>query len=175
MTTVLQDLEVKIAQCLHGLSPAQVQAGPPGRWSVQQIVEHLILTYEATTEVLTARIAKGRPTQARPTLWQHCTRLWVVRLGYFPSGVRAPDAVTPPATTIPQPGDDLAARAAAQLRRLEATLEHASELFGAETRSVSHVVLGPLSPAEWRRFHTIHGRHHLSQIETIKRTRLQIA
>ena len=43
------------------------------------------------------------------------------------------------------------------------------ELFGDQS-AVSHSVLGPLSMQEWRRFHLIHGRHHVKQIQAIRRS-----
>jgi hypothetical protein len=29
---------------------------------------------------------------------------------------------------------------------------------------LDHLILGPLTAAQWRKFHWIHGRHHVKQI-----------
>jgi hypothetical protein len=34
---------------------------------------------------------------------------------------------------------------------------------------MDHPVLGPMSPAQWARFHYIHAKHHMKQIAAIKR------
>jgi len=165
MNAALVNLERRLTECLKDLTAADTQQHPPERWSVQQIVEHLILTYSATQAVVAGRIAKGRPTQATPSLLQHWSQFHVIRLGRFPHGVSAPDAVTPPTCTVAQSGNQLAHRAAGHLLAMDTSLHEASLLFGPHKRSVSHMLLGPLSPAHWRRFHLVHGLHHIGQIK----------
>jgi hypothetical protein len=47
---------------------------------------------------------------------------------------------------------------------MDATLADAEKRFGAKARLLRHPVLGPLTAQQWRRFHEVHGRHHLKQI-----------
>ena len=47
---------------------------------------------------------------------------------------------------------------------MDATLADAEKRFGANTRLLNHPVLGPLTAQAWRRFHRIHGSHHLKQV-----------
>ena len=57
----------------------------------------------------------------------------------------------------------------AELRDLaEKTIDQAEKAFGS-TRCLSHFILGPLSAAQWRRFHLTHGAHHARQITAIRR------
>ena len=172
MSDDLASFEDRLTDCLRDLSASETQAHLQGKWSVQQIVEHLMLTYSATVDVVESRIAKGRPTQAKPSLMQRCGQVYVMHLGYFPRGVRAPEAVVPPTGLVAETGDELAARAVERLWQMDAVLAEASLLFGDRKRSVSHIILGPLSLAQWRRFHVVHGLHHISQIQATRGAKL---
>ncbi|MGZ7099671.1 MAG: DUF1569 domain-containing protein [Candidatus Angelobacter sp.] len=33
---------------------------------------------------------------------------------------------------------------------------------------MDHPVLGPLTAAEWRKFHLVHGLHHVKQIRSLR-------
>ena len=168
----LGQLNHAIAYSLRGLDAEQTQLRPrkrQNRWSIQQIVEHLLLTYSSTEETLRARLAKGRPTRSKPGPMQRISQYTVIQLGYFPHGRKAPALVTPPAeTAVPLSGEELANRVREQLLRLHELSNDAEKVFG-EHRCASHHVLGPLSIAQWRRFHLIHGEHHARQILAIRK------
>jgi hypothetical protein len=38
------------------------------------------------------------------------------------------------------------------------------EKFGAHRKLLDHPILGPLTAAQWRKFHLVHGLHHVKQI-----------
>ena len=168
----LGQLNHALAYSLHGLDSAQTQSRPrkrKNRWSIQQIVEHLLLTYSSTEETIAARLAKGRPTRTKPGLMQRVSQYTVIRLGYFPRGRKAPALVMPPAeTATPLSGEELAHRVREQLLRLHELCNDAEKVFG-EKQCASHHVMGPLSVAQWRRFHLIHGEHHARQILAIRK------
>lgn len=168
----LGELNHAIAFSLRGLDASQTQLRPlkrKNRWSIQQIVEHLLLTYSSTEETVAARLAKGRPTRSKPGLMQQISQYTVIRLGYFPRGRKAPQLVTPPAETgTPLSGEELAHRVREQLLHLHELCNDAEKAFG-EKQCASHHVLGPLSAAQWRRFHLIHGEHHARQILAIRK------
>jgi len=170
--TDLGELQHAIAYSLHGLDAAQTQLRPvkrKGRWSIQQIVEHLLLTYSSTEATIAARLEKHRPTKSKPRMLQRFSQYTVIRLGYFPRGRKAPAMVTPPAEiAAPRSGDELAHAVREQLLRLHELCNEAEKEFGA-VRCASHHVLGPLSIAGWRRFHLIHGEHHARQILAIRK------
>ena len=171
MNNDLRQLERGIAYSLEGLDSGQTQLRPSARrnrWSIQQIVEHLLLTYSATETAINARLEKGRPTQAKPKALQHFAQYTLIRLGYFPRGRKAPPAVAPTATEHPLSGRELTEAVSEHLRLLDELFNQGEELFGS-ARCASHMVLGPMSIPQWRRFQLIHGDHHVKQILAIRK------
>jgi hypothetical protein len=171
MNTDLQRLQGEIAHSLRGLDAAQTQLRPPSRpnkWSIQQIIEHLLLSYSGSETAINARLAKRTPTRAKPNLLQHFSQYTLIRLGYFPTGRKAPPLVTPPPTTLPLSGEALIRAVAEHLACLTLLFNDAEDLFGATSRCASHMVLGPLSVDQWCRFQLIHGMHHVKQVLAIR-------
>lgn len=171
MNNDLQLLQREIAHSLRGLDSAQTQLRPrarPERWSIQQIVEHLLLTYSATETAIGVRLEKRTPTRARPSVLQHLAQYTLIRLGYFPHGRKAPATVAPSATEHPLSGEELTQSVRDYLRELDAVFYEGEELFGSG-RCASHMILGPLSIPQWRRFQLIHGEHHVKQILAIRK------
>src|ERR1700722_15998433 len=167
----LQRLHRALTRSLRGLDDTQTQLHPPlhiDKWSIQQIVEHLLLSYSGTETAINARLAKRTPTRAKPSLMQHFGQYTLIHLGYFPTGRKAPPLVTPPPTTHPLSGEALILAVADHLTRLNLPLAEAEDLFGATSRCASHMVLGPLSVNQWCRFQLIHGMHHVKQILAIR-------
>ncbi|MDE3104900.1 MAG: DinB family protein [Acidobacteriota bacterium] len=155
---------------LQGLDAAQTQLrlpGAEGKWSIQQIVEHLLLTYGSSVQAMEARLDKGRPTQARVAWRQRLPRFFVLRLGVLPAGRQAPEAVRPGVPVEPQSGAMLLERVDTALAQLDGMTQAVVASFG-PCRSVRHMVLGPMSPQEWLRFHEVHGRLHAGQIRAIR-------
>jgi hypothetical protein len=170
MDPILTQLHNEIANSLDDLDSAQTQLTPStstDKWSIQQIVQHLCLTYAFTETAFDARLAKGAPTHARPTLQQRIGQYFLTTLGIFPSGREAPERVAPPQIASPVCGNDLVHYTGEHLARLDKLFNQAEALFGSG-RCISHMILGPLSIHQWRRFHLIHGRHHLKQIRAIR-------
>jgi hypothetical protein len=170
MNPVLEQLQIEISDAVYGLDSVQTQATPtahPDKWTIQQIVEHLCLTYGSTAEMIGKRLAKGSPTKRKPTVQQRIAQLACIQFGYFPGGRRAPEDVTPSNSQPPRTGDELTCSAADHLTRVDQVLNEAEAIFGAE-RCVTHQVLGPLSVNQWRRFHLVHGDHHVRQILAIR-------
>ena len=168
----LHQLQRELAASLHNLDATQTQLQPPSRpnkWSIQQIVEHLFLTYSGTETAINARLTKRTPTRARPTLTHRVFQIAVTRCGYFPTGRKAPEMVTPQPTTHPLSGDDLTQATAEHLSHLDLLFTEAETLFGPGSQCASHAVLGPLNINQWRKFQLIHGEHHLKQIAAIRK------
>jgi hypothetical protein len=167
----LHRLETEVTKALAGLDPSQAQAAPlevPGKWSIQQIVEHLLSTYRASIVALEARIEKRSGTRAKPSLRQRVGQFLIISLGQFPYGRAAPAEVTPSTPSTIRGGDDLAQRVSVELAKIDQLTARGEHLFS-DRRAVSHLILGPLSMRQWRRFHLIHGLHHLKQIRAIRR------
>ena len=172
MNPTLHQLQCEIAGSLRSLDATQTQLQPPSRpnkWSIQQIIEHLLLTYSSTETAINARLTKRTPTRAKPTVAHRVFRFAVTRCGYFPTGRKAPEIVTPQPTTHPLSGEDLTLAAAEHLARLDLLFTEAETLFGPTSQCASHTVLGPLNIDQWRKFQLVHGEHHLKQIAAIRK------
>jgi hypothetical protein len=171
MHPTFDQLEHVLSTPLQGLSVRQTQLRPtthPEKWTIQQIVEHLLLTYTSTQHVMETRIAKGNPTKSKPSVPQRLIQLGVIRLGYFPKGRIAPSIVDPPSSTQALSGEQLIQTIHQQLSTTDQLFQQAEAAFGHQ-RAVTHHVLGPLNIHQWRGFHLIHGRHHARQIAAIRR------
>jgi hypothetical protein len=114
-----------------------------------------------------ARLEKRTPTKARPSGVQRMSQFVVIRVGYFPRGRKAPEMVTPQAKAA-VPGGVLIAEVDDAIASLDKKVADGEKLFGPEYRAISHMILGPLSIRQWRRFHLVHGRHHIRQISAIR-------
>jgi hypothetical protein len=170
------ELVSELSREINHLSAAAVEAHPRGdssRWNTRQIVEHLALTYRVSGENLQNRLVKGRSTQYRPTFSQISSKFVLLKLGYFPPGRPAPAAVTPSTETAEAAdGAGLLTLFGRELEAVDGILD-ACEAHFVGSALATHQVLGPLSVAEWRRFHVIHARHHLRQIRGINRQNQQ--
>jgi DinB superfamily len=170
----LKLLQSELDRALAGLDDHQTQLRPcsnsqpdPQRWNIQQIIGHLLLTYGATVTAMDARIAKHAPTRARPSLTQRIGQFAVLRLGWLPRGRKAPAPTTPDPNAAPVSAAALQSMVDSNIASMDARIAAAEQLFG-RRRAITHMILGPLSVAQWRRFHLVHGRHHLRQIAAIR-------
>jgi hypothetical protein len=143
-----------------GISPDSWLRGPDGKWNSLQILEHLVLSYTATTKGLLRTMEAGQPQRGTPDLGQRLRSYYVLGIGRFPSGIESPKHTTPRDGL----GDEPLRRFNDALVAMDATLTDAEKRFGTRTRVLEHPVLGPLTTQQWRRFHQVHGRHHLKQV-----------
>lgn len=170
MNSALASIQKSYAEMLGNLDATRMQlhpAGDPEQWSAQQLVEHLVLSYRSTDEVLEERLRKGRPTQA-PITREHEVR-WnrYIGAGKFPPGGRAPERVTPGQLGLSAlSGAELAALLQKELERMDGLLDRCCEKFGTQPMA-SHFAFGPLGADRWREFHLVHARHHLAQLARI--------
>lgn len=165
-----QKLSDAFAAKLAGSSCERCQTHPRGEagvWSIQDVVEHLILTYRGTVIQTEKYRQRGRPSEKKPTLKQAVKRTVVVSLGYFPAGNPAPVFVRPGLAGLgSMSGEELALLFQEELSRMDEQLDRCAQVFGKQ-RFATHFLLGPMSVRQWRRFHLVHGRHHLAQLDRI--------
>jgi hypothetical protein len=168
----LDVLREELELALGGLDGQQTQLRPLGRqekWSVQQIVGHLLRTYAATEKAIDARLGKGLPTKARVNLLQRAGQFILLRVGYFPRGRRAPESVCAPLGEEAAPAGILLSQIGVSLSAMTTKLAACEALFGERCRAVNHMALGPLNVDQWSKFHLAHGRHHIKQITAIRK------
>ncbi len=164
MSRTLDRLEAALTGALAGLDEsATARRREPGKWSVHEIAEHLLLSYAATESNVRARLAKGTAASARPSFGQGVGRFMITVVGYFPAGRKSPEMVVPRVGERVG-GETLCAAVRERLGGVERVLCEAEEVFGSRVRSVTHPILGPMTPKEWRQFHLRHGLHHVRQI-----------
>jgi hypothetical protein len=130
-----------------------------GRWNATQILEHLLLTYKGTNRGLEKCVQQGSPLGTSVTFKHRAATLLVVGFGYLPGGRTAPERATPQG----MPLEEVRQAIGPELQRLASNLEDCERRFGARTKILDHPFLGPLTAREWRKFHLVHGRHHLRQ------------
>lgn len=160
MSPELEFVRSETDRATQGISPNAWVRGPNRKWSSLQILEHLVLSYTATTKGLLRATETGLPQLETPDLRQRLRRLYVLGLGRFPSGIESPKHTAPRDGL----GNDPLRRFHDALVAMDATLADAEKRFGVRTRLLNHPVLGPLTAQQWRRFHQVHGRHHLKQV-----------
>jgi DinB superfamily len=172
MHAVLERVVCQIESELSGLNAETAQLHPKDLaylWSAQQVIEHLVLGYRVTSVALESRLKKGRLSRNRKnrTWLQWSLQLMILTFGSWPKGLPAPDETTP----VPEDFGLLTGRQLADLLRneiglMDALLDQCRRKFGME-RISHHPLLGPLRVDQWRRYHVVHGHHHLEQLRFI--------
>jgi hypothetical protein len=165
MDFYVRKLQETIASSFAGITPEQFKWHPQEKWGAAEIMEHLWLTYSATTTAFDLCLQAGKIATTKPTLQMRIDALMVLKLEYFPSGRPAPPG------TIPQGASPELVRARIQgdIVAMDESIRKCEERFGSRRDLVDNPVLGPLTGAEWRKFHWLHARHHARQIESLKR------
>jgi len=168
MMELNRDLELcrdGLRRALAGVSPADAEIATNGQWSIANIIEHLDLTYTRNAAGVERRLGKGDAPERKRTLRQSAIRTMIVTLGYFPPGRTAPAMVVPQG----RPFAEVAAELDGHLEALDRCLSEGERIFGATRAVLDHPVIGPFSIADWRRFHWVHTRHHVKQIQVRRR------
>lgn len=166
MDAGLKELQNEIASAIAGLSAEQLSWRLPGKWCVAEILEHLYLTYKATTDAFSRVAEAGRSQAPAPTWRQRWTAWLVVGLGYMPSGLEAPAVARPRGLSQEQVLTEIGP----EIAEMDEIISRCEERLG-RGKIRDHPILGPLTPAQWRKLHVVHGRHHLKQIRKLRRRR----
>lgn len=139
-------------------------AHPPGKWCTAEILEHLYLTYTGTTKGFQRVLDSGQPKVTPPTWKQRGGLLVVLGFSHLPSGREAPSFSRPRGLSPEAVQKEIIVR----LAEMDAMLATCETKFGAHTKVLDHAILGPLTVNQWRKFHLVHGRHHLKQIRALQ-------
>jgi len=160
MDSYLKRLQTELKSSIEGASDNAMRKAPAGKWNSEQILEHLYLSYKNTNKGIAKCLEDGVPIATRATVKHHLARSLVLGLGYVPTGFEAPKRVVPRGT----PPDEIRAKIFAEIEAMDAGFLACEERFGYTTQILDNPRLGPLTADQWRKFHLLHGRHHVRQI-----------
>src|ERR1700677_3806085 len=171
MHAVLERVVSQISSEVLGLDAETTQLHPNGlayKWSAQQVVEHLVLGYRLTSSALENRLSKGRLSRNhKRTYLQWSLQLMVLSFGKLPQGVPALDETMPVAGSFAaMEGRQLGYLMRQEIDAMDTMFDRCRRKFGME-RVALHPFLGPLRVDQWRRFHVVHGLHHLDQLRSV--------
>jgi len=160
----LQQLLDSINDSVRGMSINDLKRHVEGKWSAAEILEHLCLTYRGTIKGFERCLEAGRPVAGKPDLKQRMATVAVTQFGYFPRGRPAPEPTVPRG----MPAEEVVAEISVRLAAMDELIARAEKKYGSKTLVLDHPVLGPLTARQWRRFHCVHGRHHVRQIRHMR-------
>jgi len=171
MHVVLQRVVNQIANEVRGLDAETTQLHPRGltyKWTAQQVIEHLLLGYRLTSGALETRLHKGRVSRHQTrTYLQWSLQLMILSFGALPRGVPALDETTPEKGQFAaMDGRQLGDLLRREIEAMDTLLDTSRRKFGMD-RVATHPWLGPLRVDQWRRFHVVHGLHHLVQLRSV--------
>jgi hypothetical protein len=160
----LQKLQAEIAAAVAPMSPAQLTAHPPGNWCAAEVLEHLYLTYTGTIKGFERVVEAGKPLATTQTWAQRGRTLVVVGLGHLPSGREAPPVARPRGV----PPEKVRAEIGPKIGEMDDIIRRCEEKLGPRQKLLDHPILGPLTAAQWRKFHLVHGLHHVKQLRRLR-------
>lgn len=152
----------------QGMTPEDWSRHPEGKWSAAEVVEHLSLTYSRTARSMQKALEAGAPTATPLKLKQKLAIWWVAELGRFPEGRQAPPQVRPTVASSGAAGGEVLATALENLAKMDAAIAACEKRYGS-VRISDHPILGALSGKQWRKFHSVHARHHAAHIERLRK------
>jgi hypothetical protein len=167
MDAYLQRLQQAIASVTHGMSSEDLHRHPEGKWSTAEVLEHLYLTYTGSVKGFERCLEAGKPLARTPMLKDRMRTFVVTGLGHMPEGRKAPERAQPRGMPAEEVSRDIASRISA----MDAVIAQCEARFGKRTRVLDHPILGPLTARQWRKFHWVHGRHHVKQIQKLRTAR----
>jgi hypothetical protein len=165
MDAYLQRLQDAIASAIDGMTGEDLRRHPEGKWCAGEILEHLYLTYTGTTKAFERCLQAGRPQVRSRTLSDHARTFVVLGLEHMPEGRKSPKHALPRGMEPEEVVREIGSRIPA----MDATIAQCESRFGERNRLLDHPILGPLTGRQWRKFHWVHGRHHLKQIQNLRR------
>jgi hypothetical protein len=160
MDSRLEKLKQGLESAVEGMSSEQLSWHPADKWCAGEVLEHLYLTYTGTIKGFERVMAAGKPLATQASLAQRLRTVVVVRFGHLPEGRKAPENTRPRGLAAEQVRSEVGAKIVA----MDAIIAQCEARFGRRVKLLDHPILGPLTGAQWRKFHLVHGRHHQKQL-----------
>lgn len=165
----LQSALAAIHDATQGMTHEELCWRPSeGKWSAAEILEHLSLAYSLTAERMKPLLDQNPPAVPRRTFKQWLGVIVVLKLGYIPSGRKAPEGLVPRGMS----GADVRVAIEERLFGMDRVIRQCEERFGKQAKILVHGLLGPLCTGEWRKFHCVHTLHHMKQIQALRKNRV---
>ncbi len=164
MDSYLERLHEAITAATRSMTAEELQRHPPGKWSTAEVLEHLYLSYTGTEKGCDRCLQEGRPLAGVPNWKQRAMIALVTGLGYFPAGRESPKQARPRGT----PPEQVLAGIGARIKAMDRAIGECEKRLGKGVVMLDHPVLGPLTAKQWRKFHWVHGRHHVKQIRKLR-------
>ena len=164
MDSHLKKLKQAVESAADGMSSEQLSWHPAEKWSAAEVLEHLYLTYTGTIKGFTRVMEAGKPLAGRASMRHRMRILVVLGFGYMPEGRKAPGNTVPKGLPVETVSRELGVKIA----EMDAIIAQCEARFGSGSGLLDHPILGPLTAAQWRKFHLVHGRHHAKQIRGLR-------
>ena len=163
MDSLLEELKQALESAVEGMSNEQMSWHPADKWCAAEVLEHLYLTYTGTVKGFERVLEAGKPLAARASMRQRLRTLVVLGFNHLPEGRKAPKQTVPQGLPVEKVRGEVGLKIAA----MDAIGAQCEARFGCG-KVLDHPILGPLTAAQWRKFHLIHGRHHVKQIDRLR-------
>jgi len=164
MDSQFEQLQRVLATAIEGMSREELSWHPPDKWCAAEVLEHLYLTYTGTTKGFERVLEAGKPLVTGATLRHRLRTMVVVAFGYLPEGRKAPKTTQPRGLPLEKVRDEIGQKIAA----MDEIIARCEGKMGRRAKLLDHPILGPLTAAQWRKFHLVHGLHHAKQIRRLR-------
>jgi hypothetical protein len=165
MDSRLLRLQNEIRDVISGMTPEDLARQNGDKWSAGMILEHLYLTYTGSTKGFERCAAADKPLARPITLQDRLRTIVVVGFQYLPEGRKAPEGTRPKGISTEQVTGEIGR----QIERMDSAIAQCEAKYGSNARLLDYPALGPLTGSQWRKFHWVHGRHHIRQLARLKR------
>jgi hypothetical protein len=156
----LERLKQAVVSATSDMSSEQLSWHPKEKWSAAEVLEHLYLTYTGTIKGFEKVMQSGQPLTTPASVKHRLRKLVVLGFSYMPTGRIAPTNTRPKGLPLEKVVNEVGVKIAA----MDAIIAQCEAHFGRGLPVLDHPSLGPLTGAQWRKFHLVHGLHHVQQV-----------
>ena len=164
MDACFEKLHEEIKSVTSNMTADQLTFHLEGKWNTVEVLEHLSLTYRATIKGMEKCLQEDKPLAGERSMRHWVRRTIVVGLGYMPTGRQAPERARPRGA----PMEEVLKGIGPELAKMDNAIRRCEARFGGRLAILNHPIFGPLTAGQWRRFHSVHGHHHVKQIRTLR-------